>query len=301
MDLTITELTNDLGEIWDQIRCQFYANATWIIPLTHTNSESLLKKADSMTAQIVEKNNAPVAIACFEQIQKNSLLKISEFAFLPEHADAAKLLLDQIINEAIQLESSEIFYWIPYSMHELTALLNLAGFCKGITEGIFHKKIEPIPKIDLHGFQIRSLVEDITVEEFVKANQLAFAEDESRPLEVNEVQEWITSSMGFNADLQLAVCANHEVIGTILCEVLHEANGENNKGVAWIYGLGTVPSFRRKGIASLLVSDIQRRLVELNIDDIYLMSDAEGGVRPFYESVGFTLIDEYSEYTMKLK
>jgi ribosomal protein S18 acetylase RimI-like enzyme len=136
-------------------------------------------------------------------------------------------------------------------------------------------------------FTIKSLTDGVSIGDFVEANRLAFAEDKSRLLETDELEYWIESLPCYRTDLQLAALDNDRIIGTVMSEYEEIWCRNSEFSRAWVYGLGVVPDARRRGVASNLMRELSQRLHTYGVRDIWLLTDLDGSVREFYETVGF--------------
>ncbi|TFG08860.1 GNAT family N-acetyltransferase [Candidatus Thorarchaeota archaeon] len=286
---------------WDQVRKEFYADAPWMLSCTYKNAMDLLQRETSTLAVIARDGERPVCIGSLERIPSSAVMKISELAFLKDEEDAGREVLERLIERAHDLKAATLSVWIPESNERLRALLQERGLEKSMEEGVFHLYLASSATQETPWFTISSLAEGFSIEEFVTANRTAFAEDESRLLEEAEVREWIGQGERFDPELQLVAVHGGDAIGTVLCELSPNSIREDGPSDAWVYGLGVVPAHRRRGVARTLIEELKRRLKKRNILDLYLLSDVEGGARPFYESAGFTMADVYAEYSFSLE
>ncbi|MDF1537383.1 MAG: GNAT family N-acetyltransferase [Candidatus Thorarchaeota archaeon] len=181
-----------------------------------------------------------------------------------------------------------IWTWMWDSEKYLLDTLTHVGFVEKERQGLFSLSITKVkPKVHDSAIKLQSISAGITIADFVKANREAFKDDTSRPLEENELEEWLEKSEGFLAECQLAAVIDETIVGTVMSEVITNPINDANHREAWIYGLGALEQYRRQGIASLLVSELTTRLSKQGVKKIWLFTDIEGPIRSFYEHAGF--------------
>ena len=139
-------------------------------------------------------------------------------------------------------------------------------------------------------------MEGIATKDFVAANRIAFKDDTSKPLEVEELDGWLEESSGFLPELQLVALANGRLVGTVMSEIFKVGDLDDTSRQAWIYGLGVIPEWRRKGVGRSLVNELFTRMQDLGIKDVWILTDSEGGVRDFYDKLNFVEKNRWREF-----
>lgn len=91
----------------------------------------------------------------------------------------------------------------------------------------------------------------------------------------------IAMKVAFQPDLLLVACMNDRVVGTVM------AGYDGHRG--WINYLGVLPDYQRRGIASALMQEAERRLLVLGARKINLQIRRDNlDVQVFYASQGYS-------------
>ena len=244
---------------------------------------------------IDEKTVTAIGTLAVDDDRNNGI--VQNFAFSSEYVDTALELLKHLITRAKiwKLKTVTITTW--ENVESIQKLLTDAGFHIKNQMALMH--LNPanikVPEKDQYS-TIKSLADGVSIDAFVESNRLAFAKDNSRPLEKIELEHWIKSIPGFQADRQLVAIIDDEIVGTVMSEVDEIKKEDSICRHAWIYGLGVVPEARRRGIAANLLRELSCRFCAHGIRDVWVITDFEGPVRSFYEAVGFTYQTKWIEF-----
>ncbi|WP_028453876.1 GNAT family acetyltransferase [Chitinilyticum litopenaei] len=91
----------------------------------------------------------------------------------------------------------------------------------------------------------------------------------------------IAVKLAFQPELLLVAACDGRVVGTVM------AGYEGHRG--WINYLGVLPAYRRRGIASALMAEAERRLLRLGAPKINLQIRRDNlDVQVFYASQGYS-------------
>jgi len=250
--------------------------------------QDLLTKTEDTESWVVIEDGQVVAIGTLKADYERSTGMVQNFAYRPKHEPAALEMLKHLTFRTRTKNLDTVALWTWKGMVPILILMSQTGFQIGEQMSLMHANPVDIMALKERPlFTIKSLADGLPIGDFVKSNRLAFAEDNSRLLETDELEYWIESLPGYRADLQLAVLDNDEIVGTVMSEYEEVQSGNSRFTRAWVYGLGVVPDARRKGVATYLMRELSQHLHTYGVRDIWLLTDLDGPVRTFYETLGF--------------
>jgi ribosomal protein S18 acetylase RimI-like enzyme len=100
----------------------------------------------------------------------------------------------------------------------------------------------------------------------------------------NEPRAMLARKVAFDDDLIFVACARERIVGSVL--------GGYDGVRGWIYHLAVAPSERRRGIATLLMREVEQELIALGCIKINLQVRATNlGVVAFYQTLGYELAE----------
>ncbi len=285
--LVIKPLTEEYTESWIDLHHSVYTKYPWPKPITR---EDVIKVLDSKDIYpfVALAEGHPVGIGLIEDRPATHKTSLESLAFDQTAIPHIKPFIKYLIDFAKQLGAISINTWIWDSEKEVQQTLLDMGFKIEVQESLIVAKVSEIANQEsTDGLVIRSLSDGIPIHDFVVANQEAFKEDSSRPLEESELREWIDEEKGFHPDLQLAGIINDAIVGTTQSEMFTFESLSGPKKCAWIHGLGVIKRFRRKRIAGTLVYELANRMKAQSVTELWLFTDVEGPIRDFYDGIGF--------------
>lgn len=293
----IIPLAQEHTNAWRSLYKRFYAQFPWSIDTGGEHVQNLIAESKNTESWIFIDQKKATAIGTLTVKDDSNNGTIQNFAFSPMHSDTALELLKYLVTRAKiwKLETVTMKTW--ENIQSIRKLLTDAGFHFKNQMALMHLNPANIKTQDKEQyFTIKSLAEGVSIDAFVEANRTAFSEDISRPLEKIELEHWINSIPGFQADLQLAAIIDDEIVGTVMSEIKETKKEDSMLGSAWIYGLGVVPDARRRGIAANLLRELSSRFRADGVRDVWVLTDFEGSIRSFYEAVGFTYQTNWLEF-----
>jgi GNAT superfamily N-acetyltransferase len=286
-EVLLQQLSPQLVDVWIDIHRGVYGRYPWPRPVAKADVFSLIDQPDTKSF-VASYNGKPVAIASLKVTDNPELLSFGNFASKNATPGVIDSVLTQLIAVARDMGVKQITAWMWDSEHMVMDALIKRGFEVTASDSLISKDLSTVnPMTSSNAAEVRSISEGITVSQFVSSNREAFKDDPSRPLEEKELEEWLEGTRGFHPDCQLAAVIRDDVVGTVMSEVFDRQWQGGNKHEAWIYGLGVVESYRRQGIASLLLQNLESRLKKYGVSRIWLFTDTEGGIRDFYNQAGF--------------
>jgi GNAT superfamily N-acetyltransferase len=284
----IVSLELEYAHAWVSLYEDFFADFPWVPLMDEKQVQDLLTKTEDTESYVAIEDGQVVAIGTLRVDNEQSTGIVQNFAYSSKHKPAALDMLKHLALRTMAKSLDTVTFWTWEGMHPILNLMNQTGFQIKEKMSLMHAKPADIIALKKRPlFTIKSLADGVSIGDFVKANRLAFAEDKSRLLEMDELEYWIESLPCYRSDLQLAALDNDRIIGTVMSEY-EEVRCRNSKfNRAWVYGLGVVPDARRRGVASYLMRELSQRLHTYGVRDIWLLTDLEGPIRAFYEAVGF--------------
>ncbi len=111
----------------------------------------------------------------------------------------------------------------------------------------------------------------------------------STPMDADQWQKQVISSPGFRRDYSFVALGGGEVVGYSACEEYPEDWDAAGRSEAWIGGLGVVREWRKRGIATALLTHSMQAMREGDIEAamIGVDSDSPSGAQHLYRDVGF--------------
>jgi GNAT superfamily N-acetyltransferase len=284
----IVSLELEHADAWVSVYEDFFVSYPWSALMGEKQIQDLLTRTENTESWVGFADGQVVVIGTLRVDNDQSTGIVQNFAYRSRHEPAALEMLKHLASRTRTKNLDTVALWTWEGMVPILNLMSQTGF--HITEQMSLMHANPADIIALKDrpiFTIKSLADGLPICDFVEANQLAFVEDRSRPLERDELKCWIESLPGYRTDLQLAAFDNDRIIGTVMSEY-EEVQCRNSKfRRAWVYGLGVVPNARRRGVATCLMTELSQRLHIYGVRDIWLLTDLDGSVRKFYEAVGF--------------
>ncbi len=286
-EVLLQRLDLSLVDVWVDIYGAFHGRYPWPKPVERPDVVSLIDQPETKSL-VAFCNGNPFAIASLKVTDNPELLSISSFASKSATPDMIDSMVTQLVALARDMGMKQITMWTWDAERMVMDALLKRGFEVTARESLISKDLTEVRPMTPSGTaEIRSISEGVTVSQFVRSNREAFKDDPSRPLEEEELKEWLGESKRFHSDCQLAALVDGNVVGTIMSEILERPGRGGGQHEAWIYGLGVVDAYRRRGIASLLLQNLEFRLKEQGVSKLWLFTDTEGGIRNFYNKVGF--------------
>ncbi len=292
----IVELTPQYLEDWANLYNRFYRPFTWILPTNAKESSALLEEGAASCSYMVIQDRKVVAIATLDMRGGSTTATLRYFAFRRGHRNDARFMLDGISTAAKERGFECMDVWVYDSISAVLRLLNETEFKEKGRESLMLMELdESFMSPDSSPLVFRSLADGLSIGSFVGANRAAFEADGSRLLETAELEKWVADFDGFVPDIQLAAQSGNAIVGTVMSEVTEVQRGKSLVKLAWVYGLGVLPTARHQGVGTALMNELLKRLQLRGVSEVWLVTDAEGGVRTFYEEVGF----EHYAYVIK--
>jgi GNAT superfamily N-acetyltransferase len=279
--------TNEYIEEWTSLVCQKYKELPWSQEMYKEQVTKFFEDEKCYHPYMVKEGNKILAIGAL--VIKNGKEGYIDHFVTSERDDISlKTLLDFLLDEAYECQLSKVSIWIWDSEEKKIHLIKNAGFRSTAELALMlyqlsDKVTEPISE----EFTISSLKDGIATKDFVTANRIAFKDDTSRPLKVEELDEWLQEPSRFLPELQLVALVNSRLVGTVMSEIFEAGELDDTSRQAWIYGLGVIPEWRRKGVGRSLVNELLTRVQGLGIKDVWILTDSEGGIREFYDELNF--------------
>jgi GNAT superfamily N-acetyltransferase len=285
--MKIKRLTNEYMEEWISLIYQKYKELPWSREMYKKQVMKFLEDKKCYHPYMAKEGDKILAIGTLE-IKNEKEGHIDHFVTSQKNDIPLKILLDFLLDEAHEYQLNKLSIWIWDSEEKKIHLIRNAGFKSTIelvlmVYQLSDEVIEPIPE----EFAISSLKEGIATKDFVTANRIAFKDDTSEPLEVEELDEWLQEASGFLSELQLVALVNGSLVGTVMSEIFEVGGLDDTSRQAWIYGLGVIPEWHRKGVGRSLVNELFTRMQGLGIKYVWILTDSEGGIREFYDELKF--------------
>lgn len=251
---------------------------------------------------IASSGKGPFGIAALKMDSGSHRATLTSFACPKASKELVKVFLQHIISEAQERDAISINSWVWSSEEQTLDALSDLGFKIDFEHSLISRDISHLTETT-HQPQmtIQSLSEGVTIPDFVTANREAFKDDPSEPLQESELEEWLSEGKGFRPDLQLAAVLDGSIVGTTMCETFEVVCSTGTEQHAWIHGLGVAEPYRRRGIATDLVTDLMSRLQEHHVRTLWLFTDTEGPIREFYDRLGFLQRANFIDLTLHLK
>lgn len=289
-EVLLQKLDLSLVDAWVDIHSAFHGKYPWPKPIERSDVISLINQPETESL-VASCNGNPFGIASLKVTDNPELLSISSFASKGATRDMIDSMVTQLVALAKDMGMKQLTMWTWDAESMVMEALLKRGFEITVSDSLISKDLTEVrPMTSSDTAEIRSISEGITVSQFVRSNREAFKDDPSRPLEEEELKEWLDEPKRFHSDCQLAALVGGNVVGTIMSEVLERPGRGGEEHEAWIYGLGVVEAFRRQGIASLLMQNLELRLKEYGVSKLWLFTDTEGGIRDFYDQAGFVQV-----------
>ena len=285
--MKIERLTNEYTEEWTSLVYQKYKELPWSQEMYKEQIMKFFEDEKCYHPYMVKEGAKILAIGALE-IKNGKEGHIDHFVTSERDDISLKTLLDFLLDESHKYQLNKVSIWIWDSEEKKIDLVGNAGFKPTIEMALMmyqlsDKVTEPISE----EFIISSLKDSIATKDFVTANRIAFKDDTSKPLEVEELNEWLQEPSGFLPELQLVALVNSRLVGTVMSEIFEAGELDDTSRQAWIYGLGVIPEWRRKGVGRSLVNELLTRMQGLGIKDVWILTDSEGGIREFYDKLKF--------------
>ncbi len=286
----LQKLDLSLVDVWVDIYRAFHGKYPWPKPIKRSDVVALVDQPETKPL-VASCNGKPFAIATLKVTDNPELLSISSFASKGATPDTLDSMVMQLVALAKDMSMKQLTMWTWDTESMVIEALIKKGFEITARDSLISKDLTEARPITPSGAaEVRSISEGVTVSQFVRSNREAFKDDPSRPLEEEELKEWLGESKGFHSDCQLAAFVGGKVVGTIMSEIFERPGRGGEQHEAWIYGLGVVAAYRRQGIASLLLQNLEFRLKERGVSKLWLFTDTEGGIRDFYDQAGFVQV-----------
>ena len=285
--MKIKRLTDEYIEEWISLIYQKYKELPWSREMYKEQAMKFLEDKKCYHPYMIKEGDKILAIGTLE-IKNEKEGHIDHFVTSQKNDVSLRTLLDFLLGEALEYQLNKVSIWILDSEEKKIQLMGNAGFKSTIELALMlHKVSDKVTKPISKGFTLSSLKEGIASKDFVTANRIAFEDDPSRALEVKELDEWLQESSGFLPELQLVALANGRLVGTVMSEIFEVGDQGLTSKQAWIYGLGVIPEWRRKGVGRSLVNELLTRMQGLRIKEVWILTDPEGGIREFYDELKF--------------
>ena len=250
--------------------------------------QDLLTRNEDTESWVAVEHRQVVAIGTLKADNERSTGMAQNFAFHPRYVSAALDLLKHLASRTRAKNLETVALWTWEDMVPMLNLMKQAGFQVRERMGLMHANpVDSVVPRERPHFTIKSLADGLSISDFVESNRLAFVGDKARLLKKDELECWIESLPGYQTDLQLAVLDNDKIVGTVMSEYEDIQSPNSRFRRAWVFGLGVVPGARRRGVATYLMRELSHRLHTYGVRDIWLLTDLDGPVRAFYETVGF--------------
>ncbi len=112
----------------------------------------------------------------------------------------------------------------------------------------------------------------------------------STPMDESSWREQVIASPNFKRELSYVATDGAQLLGYSACEEYPEDWEAAGRREAWIAGLGVVRSWRKRGIATALMTRSMRAMRDAGTDTamIGVDSDSPSGAQHLYQSLGFT-------------
>lgn len=297
----IVPLNQEYIHAWISLYREFYRNLPWSPITDEKQVSSLINKTGETESWIAFTGKKIAAIGTLTVSNDRREGILQNFAFDLGSITTALELLKYLVSRAREKNLDEVTMWTWKDLGHMQDIVRDAGFRTGNRMALMYLNPANFKRPNREpNFTIKSLADEISIDNFVESNRIAFADDNTRPLEKVELEQWLESSPGFRADLQLVSIENDRIVGTVMSEYEDVKTEDSMFRRAWIYGLGVVPDARRRGVATHLLMELSRRLSTYKVHDIWVLTDIEGPIRSFYETAGFVHQTDWIEFVNNL-
>lgn len=283
-------------DTWLDIHRSVYSRYPWPKRIEQSDVEELLDSPEKQVIMALTEGDV-FGIAVLQGESDSDIITLKDFSARNSTAELVDAFLEKLISIARELGARKINTWMWSSEEELLTALMQDGFVVELEHSLVSRNLTIIPVSEpVNNLEIHSLSDRVSIADFVKCNRKAFKEDPSRPLEESELEDWITNSEGFHPEFQLVAILDGEIVGTVMSEM----TTHQNSSIAWTHGLGVLKEYRRRDIASNLLTELMIRLRKRGVNALWLFTDTIGPIREFYDSLGFTQYVNWMDMNLDL-
>ncbi len=298
--MEVRRLDMNLLEQWIELHKTVYGRFPWPRPISKADVVTLIESSQNHPF-VACHNRRLMAIAALKVEDNSEVLHLADLAALEASSPVIESLIRHLISKAKDLNAKRIWTWIWDSEKALLDALTCVGFVEKERHGLISLALAKSDSSmsDLT-IKIESISDGIKIPDFVQANREAFKDDTSRLLEEKELEEWLAKQEGFLTECQLAAVVDNKIAGTLLSEVFVNSAKDGSPLEAWVYGLGVIEQYRRQGIASVLLNELNNRLITKGVNRLWLFTDTKGPIRAFYEHAGCTKEADWIELDLEI-
>ncbi len=299
--MKIELLTKEYTKDWTS----FIIQTNWKLPWNRDTYQKqvmqFLDDSQRYHPYLIRKDDKLLAIGTLEILNEKEG-RLDHLAHREGEDKSLGLLIDHLLLKGRKYEIKEISAWLWDSEKEKIRIIEEVGFKSTKELALVVRRLsDSIAKPISKSLTISSLRNGVSIEEFVTANRIAFRDDDSSLLKVDELNEWLKEIPGFLPELQLVALSDGMIVGTVMSEFFEVITKEVVIERAWVYGLGVIAEWRRRGIGTSLLSELMKRLKHLGVEELWALTDTEGGVREFYDELGFIEKDRWKEFELKVQ
>lgn len=193
-------------------------------------------------------------------------------------------LLDATLNSFMQRNANVAEACLPEEAERYILLLKSRGFESKSTDCKMKRDLKNILPVVNHRIQIRKYSEISDPKLIINLQNEIFEGLTGRPVTKEEFLLWIK-----NPDFECFIAFfDDKPVASSFCEVKtvkHERHG-------WVYGLGVLPSYRRKRIGTALLSTVLNHLKGKGANYAFVQTDYNSYRQCFYESARFHVVSK---------
>lgn len=294
----VMQMTPEHFDGWADLYNRFHGRFSWILPMDTKECLDLLAEGPASRSYVVLRGRRVVATATLDMRGSSTAAEIRNLAFHHGNQDAGRSLLNDMAAVAKGKGFTSLYAWEYDSVTAAVRLLNGTGFSEeGHTSLLLFRLDKRTTNPRSSSVVFMSLADGLSIDSFVEANRVAFEAEGYRLLESAELERWVSNFEGYVPSCQLAAQIGNAIVGTVMSEIGKVRPGRSLAKVAWVYGLGVIPDARRQGIGTGLMNELLKRLQFQGVCEVWLVTDAEGGIRAFYEQLGFRHHTYFTKYS----